>query len=100
MLIDSGSLLNFLSEKLTNKLHLLISNKGKLKVMVANGGQMLCPGKCDHLKLKSGDIEVNTDFYILNLEGMDVILGMHWLQTLGQILWDFEELTIQIKLQD
>jgi hypothetical protein len=29
------------------------------------------------------------DFFIILLAGYEMVLGVHWLRTLGQILWDF-----------
>jgi len=35
------------------------------------------------------------DFYILQLEGCEVVLGTQWLRILGPIRWDFEMLEMQ-----
>jgi hypothetical protein len=36
----------------------------------------------------------HTNLFILPLAGCDVVLGIHWLRTLGPILWDFTALTM------
>lgn len=79
ILTDLGSFHNFLNEKLASKLKLPISLQGDLKVMGANGEHMKCAGKCRYIKLKIGEIEIETDFYLLNLDELDAILGIHWL---------------------
>lgn len=51
ILIYSGSSHNFLNEQLAKKLHLLIKHQGELKVIVANGDNMVCGGKCINVAL-------------------------------------------------
>jgi hypothetical protein len=34
------------------------------------------------------------DFYIIPLDGYDVVLGCEWLRTLGPIVWDFTKLSM------
>jgi hypothetical protein len=38
------------------------------------------------------------DFYILPLGGCDMVLGIHWLQKLGPIVWAFSTLTVEVSL--
>lgn len=45
-------------------------------------------------------MEFETDIYILNLEGLDAVLGIHWLRTSGKIQWDFADLTMQFTLHE
>jgi hypothetical protein len=39
-----------------------------------------------------GSEHFNTNFYVLPLDGFDVVLGVQWLRTLGPVLWDFDDL--------
>ena len=41
--------------------------------------------------------EVQQHFFLLNLGGTDVVLGMDWLASLGKIVADFEKLTLEWK---
>ena len=56
--------------------------------------QELCPS----LVLEVQDEEIILDFYILPLRGCDIVLGVQWLITVGPILWDFQNLTMQFQL--
>ena len=39
------------------------------------------------------------DFYILPIQGTDVVLGVQWLQLLGPILLDYQKLTMEFSWQ-
>ena len=39
-----------------------------------------------------------TNFLALPLQGCDIVLGIQWLKTLGPIVWDFQALTMQFKV--
>lgn len=41
-----------------------------------------------------------TDLYVLPLGSYDLVLSMQWLSTLGQILWDFGQLTMSFWHKD
>eukprot|EP00268_Persea_americana_P037579 TRINITY_DN37239_c5_g1_i1.p1 TRINITY_DN37239_c5_g1~~TRINITY_DN37239_c5_g1_i1.p1 ORF type:complete len:204 (+),score=23.86 TRINITY_DN37239_c5_g1_i1:1076-1687(+) len=47
------------------------------------------------------DLEINiqgyksqSDIFLLSLKGSDVVLGVQWLQKLGPVVWDFNNLTM------
>ena len=40
-------------------------------------------GKCHKIKLQVVDYELESGFYIVSLGGVDVVLGIQWLQMLG-----------------
>ena len=44
-----------------------------------------------------GNQLIHIDFYILMLNGVDAVLGVNWLQTLGPILWDFKAKSMVFK---
>ncbi|KAB5529703.1 hypothetical protein DKX38_019784 [Salix brachista] len=72
--------------------------KAGLQVMVANGEKIRSPGQCLDVPVTMGNQLIHIDFYILNLTGIDAVLGVNWLQTLGPILWDFAAKTMVFKL--
>lgn len=99
VLIDSGSTHNFVDPKTAKKAGIAIQRNGALEVMVANGERLFSLGHCEQVNLFIQGISVNTDFYLLILERCEVVLGTHWLRTLGPILWDFSNLWMKFKLQ-
>ncbi|KAJ4964981.1 hypothetical protein NE237_016830 [Protea cynaroides] len=87
VLIDSGSTHNFMSQTLANR------------VMVASGEKLISPGKCNQTQLILQGIPIFVDFYLLPLEGYDVVLGTEWLSTLGPIVWDFSKLQMSFHVE-
>ncbi|KAF1888189.1 hypothetical protein Lal_00008102 [Lupinus albus] len=52
-------------------------------IEVGDGHHIHCQGKCGQLKLLMQQLEVIQDFYLFALKGVDVILGLEWLENLG-----------------
>jgi uncharacterized coiled-coil protein SlyX len=99
ILLDSGSTHNFLDPSVASKLNLPISCKTSFDVMVANGDRLYSEGQCQNIFIAIQGVPVTSDFYLLSLGGYDAVLGAHWLQTLGPILWDFSKLTMEFCYQ-
>lgn len=75
VLLDSGSTHNFVSEEAVGRTSLHHLSYGNMKVMVANGQCVPCPG-VDRATTFSIDGEVFIiDFFALSLAGYDVVLG-------------------------
>lgn len=87
VLLDSGSSHNFVSESLAQKLELQPINGPKIRVMAASGEKLSSLGKCLGVDMKLGNFFTKANFYILTLEGYEVVLGTQWLRTLGEIMW-------------
>ncbi|KAL5768772.1 hypothetical protein ACOSP7_015317 [Xanthoceras sorbifolium] len=92
VLIDSGNTYNFISESAARRVGLQPKTEGKMEVMVASGEKLNCPDKCSNVQLKLQRIPIVAEFFILPLEGYDIVMGTQWLQTLGPIQWDFSKL--------
>ena len=60
--------------------------------MVANGGTINCFGKCYNIKLTMGEYVLNSSMLCIPMGGDDVALGVQWLQSLGTIVFNFQEL--------
>lgn len=85
LLMDSGSSHNFLSISLTRKLNLPIKRKQDMRVMVAGGEYMECLGICHDLHVQLTGYEICADLFLIELNNVDVVMGIRWLQTLGPI---------------
>ncbi|KAK0576161.1 hypothetical protein LWI29_013005 [Acer saccharum] len=100
VLVDSGSTHNFINEALAKKVGLQPVQGGQFEVMVASGERLSSKGKCKCVTLLLQGIPVSADFYLLPLEGYDIVLGTQWLRTLGPILWDFAKLQMKFKVAE
>jgi hypothetical protein len=63
--------------------------------MISNGGSMKCGGNCENVCLKVGQYPMKYHMFAINMGICDIMLGAEWLRTLGPILMDFKELTMQ-----
>ncbi|RWW68711.1 hypothetical protein BHE74_00023750 [Ensete ventricosum] len=85
VLIDTGSTNNFLTSTITARLVLQIKGCNKFDVKVDDGQIFNCDQRCPRVKLLLQDQEVVADFFLLPINDYEVILGIKWLITLGDI---------------
>jgi hypothetical protein len=67
-----------------------------IRVKVADGEEITSPGCCKEVEVRIQGSSFRTGLFILPLAGCDVVLGIHWLRTLGPNLWDFSALRMGI----
>ena len=60
--------------------------------MIANGRAMECGGRCENMQLQMGDYSLKIHMLSIDLGGCDIFLVVEWLQTLGPIIMDFNDL--------
>lgn len=60
--------------------------------MIANGGMIKCGWKCENVKLQTGDYDLKTHLFTINIGGCAIILKEKWLCTFRPINMDFKEL--------
>jgi hypothetical protein len=56
---------------------------------------MKCGGRCENVRLQIGDYNLKSHMFSIDMGGCDIVLGTEWLRTLGPILMDFQNLTMQ-----
>ncbi|XP_058788145.1 uncharacterized protein LOC131662390 [Vicia villosa] len=89
VLIDTGSTHNILQPRIAKHLKIPTKSIPNFSVMVGNGSQLDCCGLCPQVPITLQNHLFFIPFYLLPIEGADVVLGMEWLRTLGPILADF-----------
>ncbi|XP_016727246.1 uncharacterized protein [Gossypium hirsutum] len=95
VLVDFGSTHNFIDYKMAKRLNLAVKSRSTLRVMVANWVRLSTQGLCRAVSWKAQGYNFTTDFLILSVKGFDLVLGIHWLLSLGPIAWNFSNLTMQ-----
>jgi len=63
-------------------------------VRLGGGNQKLTRGHCKELKVQIGDCVLSTEFFLFDLGGVDVILGIAWLATLGEVKINWRSLSM------
>lgn len=89
MLVDSGSSHSFLDVSLTSKLKGIRPLLKSVSVKVADGGILSCSSFIPACTWCTQGQYYQTEFKILPLGAYDVILGMDWLASLGQMHVDW-----------
>ncbi|MCH85577.1 enzymatic polyprotein, partial [Trifolium medium] len=95
ILIDSGASHNFISPKVTTALGLKVTPMAAKSIKLGDGHRVNSHGMCEGINLQLGQIDVVVDAIVLELGGLDVVLGVAWLSTLGQVVMDWKSLTMQ-----
>jgi len=99
VLIDSGSTHNFIHCKIAKELNCFLYLAPECQVMVASGDTINCFGKCHNIKLSMGEYVLNSPMLSIPMGGDDVVLGVQWLQSLGTIAFNFQELFTKFCLE-
>jgi hypothetical protein len=68
--------------------------------MIADGGTINCLGKCNKINLTMGEYVMNSPMIAIPMGGADVVLGIQWLQSLGIMAFNFQELFMKFSLQE
>jgi hypothetical protein len=95
ILVDSGSTHNFIHRCISQETNFYICVVNNFQIMIVNGGSMKCGGRCENVCLQIGQYHMKYHMFSIDMGGCDIVLGAEWLRTLGPILMDFKELTMQ-----
>ena len=63
--------------------------------MVANGGTIIFSRKFHNINLTMGEYVLNSPMFSIPMGGVDVVLGVQWLKSLGMIVFNFQELFLK-----
>lgn len=94
VLVDCGATSNFISKELMEELKLKVEDTPEYFVEVGIGAKVRNWGIYKHLNMKIQGVGVKQNFFILELEGKKVVLGMDWLAILGDIEANFINLIL------
>jgi hypothetical protein len=95
ILVDSGSTYNIIHRCIAQETHCYIHPVNNFQIMISNGGSMKC-GECfENVHLQIGDYHLKSHMLSIDIGSCDIVLGENWLRSLGPILMDFKELTMQ-----
>lgn len=95
VLIDSGASHNFISPEITTALGLQITPMAAKTIRLGDGHKVLSKGLCEGVRISLGSQTFVVDALVLELGGLDVVLGVSWLSTLGKVVVDWKDLSMQ-----
>jgi hypothetical protein len=99
MLIDSGSTHKFIHCKLAKSLNCFIYPTPEFQVMIENGGTINFSGKFHKINLYMGEYVMNSPMISIAMGGADVVLGVQWLQLLGTMDFNFQDLFMKFSFE-
>ncbi|XP_052728288.1 uncharacterized protein LOC108338275 [Vigna angularis] len=94
ILIDSGVSHNFVSRRLVEELQLAQEDTPPYQVSLGDGRKKRTSGCCPKVVVDMGGVAIGEKFYLFDLGGVDMILGVEWLAKLGEITLNWRESTM------
>ncbi|KAG6400800.1 hypothetical protein SASPL_137643 [Salvia splendens] len=85
ILIDGGSTYNFIQPAIAEKLSLHVNAISPFRVFVGDGASLKCAFACLNTPINLQGHQFEIDLFVLQVKGPDIILGVQWLQDLGDI---------------
>ncbi|WVZ24369.1 hypothetical protein V8G54_002913 [Vigna mungo] len=98
--IDSGASHNFISPHVVAALELKVEKRKIIGVRLGYRHRVSTAGKCEKLDVQLGELSTTVEPYVLELEDIDMILGVSWLRRFGKVTFDWEEMTLSFLWQD
>jgi hypothetical protein len=99
VLIDYGSTHNFVHCKLAKALNCFIYPVSEFQVMIENGGTINCLRKFHKINLTTREYVMNSPIISIPMGGVDVVLGVQWLQSLGIVDFNFQDIFMKFSLE-
>lgn len=100
VLVDTGSSHNIIQPRIANYLRLHLSPITPFTIMVGNGEHLTCDQICPKVPLRLRNHIFSIPCYLLPIQGADIVLGLDWLSTLGQVAADFATPSLSFIYQD
>ncbi|KAL5838392.1 hypothetical protein ACOSQ3_015561 [Xanthoceras sorbifolium] len=98
LLVDSGSSHNFINVNTVKKLGMKGVAIEPFDVKVANGERLKCDEVHKNVKMNVQGVRITAELHVLALAGLDVVLGSAWLKSIGEVVTNYETMTMRFKL--
>lgn len=98
VLVDNGSSHNFVAPQVVSTLNITVDSSKGFGVRLGDGHRISTKGKRTGLPIQLGENNIVVDAYVLDLGGVDMILGVAWLETLGKVEMDWKGMFMIFKL--
>lgn len=98
IMVDRGASHCFIADHMATSLGVEITSTATFAVRLGNGSKMRSGGICQNVKLDLASEEFILSCYVFPLRGVDLILGISWLASLGEVKANWRELTMEFTL--
>nr|KYP60102.1 Retrovirus-related Pol polyprotein from transposon opus [Cajanus cajan] len=96
VLVDSGATHNFISKKLVDVMGWSQESTKRMKILMGDGHKSETSGVCRGLRVETTVGEFTVDAFLFELGDIDMILGMSWLVSLGEMVVDWNKQRMKI----
>ncbi|KAL6503566.1 hypothetical protein OROGR_025489 [Orobanche gracilis] len=97
ILLDCGASNNFIAHELVQKMNLEVQDTSCYVVEVRDGHKVKTRGKCADLQLQLQQLDINQDFYLFTLSGVDMVLELERLASLREVRANFGKLELTVQ---
>jgi hypothetical protein len=87
----------FIHRRINQEVNLYISVVNNFQIVIVNGGSMKCGGSFENVFLQIGEYNLKSHMFYVDMGGCDILLAAKCLHTLGTIVMDFKDLTMQLQ---
>jgi hypothetical protein len=94
ILVDSGATHNFISHHLVHKMNWQVENGTEMRIRLGDGSLSTTKGACNGLEIDVGGVQMVVNAQLFDLGGMDMVLGVEWLRTLGDTIANWRKHTM------
>lgn len=99
VLMDGGSTNNFIQTRWATHLSLTVQPCNSMKITVGNDTKIQSSSICTQVPLQLSAAVFMVDLLLLPVFFAYVVLGVHWLRSLGPTLFDYHHLWIEFDYQ-
>ncbi|GKG24459.1 reverse transcriptase, partial [Tanacetum coccineum] len=99
ILVDCGSTHNFVDIAVAKKLGCKIKSTYLLPVTVGDGYNIATNSECKQFHWQLQGVDFWSDVMLLPLGGCEMVLGIQWLSTLGDIKCNFKDLRMEFNME-
>lgn len=86
ILIDSGATHNFISKRVVEVMGWIVQSTPALRIRLGDGHKAIARGKCKQVEVGINGYKTTVDVLPFDLEGIDLVLRVAWLVTLGEMI--------------
>lgn len=94
-MLDTGATHNFIDARLVERCGIHTQSFEGIRVKVANGYILKCDRMIPDFPTRLNNFEFKADFYVVNMDDTDVVLGIKWLHDIGEFTLNLHEMEMK-----